>query len=187
MSVMSREMSEGGRKKKRPRDSRTESNAALMLFVRGRRAMVSVKWRRNDEIPPASLAWCSDSNVCSLTPSSAATTRMTMSVQCAPRARMALKAACPGVSRNVTHSPFGNDTNPHKRTKKKKWKRNLGITIKEASGREKQREKKIHKTSNLTDFLIFHKLAWIFFSFLKTTLTSPPSPFFSSSVKLRFH
>lgn len=35
---------------------------------------------------------------------------MTMSVQWAPLALMALKAACPGVSRNVTHSPFAKDT-----------------------------------------------------------------------------
>lgn len=36
-----------------------------------------------------------------MTPSLAATTRMTMSVTEAPRARMAVKAACPGVSRKV--------------------------------------------------------------------------------------
>jgi len=37
-----------------------------------------------------------------ITPSSAATTRMTMSVALAPRARIAVKAAWPGVSRKVT-------------------------------------------------------------------------------------
>jgi hypothetical protein len=37
--------------------------------------------------------------VCGITPSSAATTRMTMSVACAPRARMAVNASWPGVSR----------------------------------------------------------------------------------------
>jgi hypothetical protein len=36
-----------------------------------------------------------------MTPSSAATTRMTMSVTFAPRARMAVNASWPGVSRNV--------------------------------------------------------------------------------------
>ena len=36
-----------------------------------------------------------------MTPSLAATTRMTMSVMEAPRARIAENAACPGVSRNV--------------------------------------------------------------------------------------
>ncbi len=40
--------------------------------------------------------------VCGITPSSAATTSTTMSVAWAPRARIAVKAACPGVSKNVT-------------------------------------------------------------------------------------
>ena len=35
------------------------------------------------------------------TPSSAATTNITISVTCAPRARNAVKASCPGVSKNV--------------------------------------------------------------------------------------
>ena len=42
----------------------------------------------------ASMVW-------GITPSSAATTRITMSVTWAPRARMAVKAAWPGVSMNV--------------------------------------------------------------------------------------
>ena len=42
---------------------------------------------------PAALAWAMASLVCGITPSSAATTRMTMSVALAPRARMAVKAA----------------------------------------------------------------------------------------------
>ncbi|CFN68961.1 Uncharacterised protein [Bordetella pertussis] len=42
------------------------------------------------------------SRVCGITPSSAATTRMTMSVALAPRARIAVKASWPGVSRKVT-------------------------------------------------------------------------------------
>ena len=46
------------------------------------------------------------STVCGITPSSAATTRTTMSVAFAPRARMAVNAAWPGVSRKVT-VPFG--------------------------------------------------------------------------------
>ena len=50
----------------------------------------------------ASLAWLIASIVCGITPSSAATTRTTMSVACAPRARMAVKASWPGVSRNTT-------------------------------------------------------------------------------------
>ncbi len=50
----------------------------------------------------AALAWLMASIVCGITPSSAATTRMTMSVAWAPRARMAVNASWPGVSRNVT-------------------------------------------------------------------------------------
>ena len=49
----------------------------------------------------AALAWSMASMVWGITPSSAATTRMTMSVAWAPRARMAVKAAWPGVSMNV--------------------------------------------------------------------------------------
>ena len=50
----------------------------------------------------AARAWLIASCVCGITPSSAATTRMTMSVAWAPRARIAVKASWPGVSRNVT-------------------------------------------------------------------------------------
>ena len=49
----------------------------------------------------AARAWSMASTVWGMTPSSAATTRMTMSVTWAPRARMAVKAAWPGVSMNV--------------------------------------------------------------------------------------
>ena len=53
----------------------------------------------------AALAWLIASIVCGITPSSAATTRMTMSVTEAPRARIAVKAAWPGVSMKVTGRP----------------------------------------------------------------------------------
>ena len=49
----------------------------------------------------ASLAWSTASLVCGLTPSSAATTITAMSVTFAPRARIAVNASWPGVSRNV--------------------------------------------------------------------------------------
>ncbi len=49
----------------------------------------------------AALACWIASTVCGITPSSAATTRMTMSVTLAPRARIAVKAAWPGVSMKV--------------------------------------------------------------------------------------
>jgi len=50
---------------------------------------------------PAAWAWLSASTVCGITPSSAATTRIAMSVTSAPRARMAVKASWPGVSMKV--------------------------------------------------------------------------------------
>ena len=50
---------------------------------------------------PAALACLMASLVCGITPSSAATTRITMSVALAPRARMAVNASWPGVSRKV--------------------------------------------------------------------------------------
>ena len=51
---------------------------------------------------PAALAWLIASMVCGITPSSAATTNTTMSVALAPRARMAVNASWPGVSKKVT-------------------------------------------------------------------------------------
>jgi hypothetical protein len=54
-----------------------------------------------------------DSTVCSITPSSAATTRTTKSVTFAPRALMAVKAAWPGVSRKVIVSPLLSFTMKH--------------------------------------------------------------------------
>ena len=55
-------------------------------------------------ISGTSAAWAClmASIVCGITPSSAATTSTTMSVTEAPRARMAVKASWPGVSRKVT-------------------------------------------------------------------------------------
>jgi hypothetical protein len=48
--------------------------------------------------------------VCGLSPSSAATTRTTMSVTLAPRARISVKASWPGVSRKVTFDLSGRVT-----------------------------------------------------------------------------
>ena len=50
----------------------------------------------------AARAWLTASTVWGITPSSAATTRITISVAWAPRARMAVNASWPGVSRKVT-------------------------------------------------------------------------------------
>ena len=53
-------------------------------------------------------AWLTASMVCGMTPSSAATTRITMSVSLAPRARIDVNAEWPGVSRKVmTPLPVG--------------------------------------------------------------------------------
>ena len=52
-------------------------------------------------VTSAAFAWLMDSTVCGITPSSAATTSTAMSVTLAPRARMAVNASWPGVSRNV--------------------------------------------------------------------------------------
>ena len=50
----------------------------------------------------AAWAWFSASIVWGITPSSAATTRIAMSVTSAPRARMAVNASWPGVSMKVS-------------------------------------------------------------------------------------
>lgn len=60
--------------------------------------------------PFACLAIRIDSIVCSLTPSSAATTNTTISVTCAPRLLIVANAACPGVSKNVILLPFSKTT-----------------------------------------------------------------------------
>ena len=59
---------------------------------------------------PAFRAWLMASTVWGMTWSSAATTRTTMSVTWAPRARMAVNAWWPGVSRKVIALPPGSDT-----------------------------------------------------------------------------
>ena len=57
----------------------------------------------------AALAWLIASTVCGMTPSSAATTRITISVTLAPRARIAVKAAWPGVSMKVIFLPLSGE------------------------------------------------------------------------------
>jgi hypothetical protein len=54
---------------------------------------------------PAARAWSIASTVCGMTPSSAATTITATSVTPAPRARMAVNASWPGVSRKVRVLP----------------------------------------------------------------------------------
>ena len=54
---------------------------------------------------PAAFACWIASIVCGITPSSAATTSTTISVAFAPRARIEVNAACPGVSKKVIILP----------------------------------------------------------------------------------
>mgnify|MGYP000837556855 CR=1 FL=1 len=55
---------------------------------------------------PAAFAWLIASTVCGMTPSSAATTKIAISVEFAPRIRIAVNASCPGVSKKVIFSPL---------------------------------------------------------------------------------
>ena len=50
---------------------------------------------------PAAFAWLIASIVCGITPSSAATTKIAISVDWAPLIRIDVNASCPGVSKNV--------------------------------------------------------------------------------------
>ena len=59
---------------------------------------------------PAAVAWLIASTVCGITLSSAATMMIATSVTFAPRARMAVKASWPGVSRNVIRRPSSSFT-----------------------------------------------------------------------------
>ena len=77
--------------------SATSSDLRRSMFASG----LSILFIATTIGTPAALAWAIASLVCGITPSSAATTRMTMSVALAPRARIAVKAAWPGVSRKV--------------------------------------------------------------------------------------
>ena len=55
---------------------------------------------------PAAFAWLIASTVCGITPSSAATTKIAISVEFAPRIRIAVNASCPGVSKKVIFCPL---------------------------------------------------------------------------------
>ncbi len=75
-----------------PRSLRTRSGSAPYLSILLTATTIGTSAAR--------ACWIA-SIVCGMTPSSAATTRMTMSVTLAPRARIAVKAAWPGVSMKV--------------------------------------------------------------------------------------
>ena len=85
-----------------PYSSGTTSSATNSVFTRsGFESGLSILLIATTKVTPAARAWWIASLVCGITPSSAATTRMTMSVAFAPRARIAVKASWPGVSRKV--------------------------------------------------------------------------------------
>ncbi|MCY1294188.1 hypothetical protein D9M68_587700 [compost metagenome] len=86
-----------------PQSSGITSRAARpFLMLSGLASGLSILLIATTIGTPAAFACCTASWVCGITPSSAATTRMTMSVAWAPRARIAVNAAWPGVSRKVT-------------------------------------------------------------------------------------
>ena len=90
-----------------PRLSTTISCCSSSCFTRsGLTPGLSILLIGDDQrhVRPPWRGWIA-SIVCGITPSSAATTSTTMSVTLAPRARMAVKAAWPGVSMKVTRSP----------------------------------------------------------------------------------
>ena len=86
-----------------PYSSGTTSSATSSCLTRSGLALgLSILVMATTMGTPAAFAWWMASRVCGITPSSAAHTRMTMSVALAPRARMAVNASWPGVSRKVT-------------------------------------------------------------------------------------
>src|SRR5438477_181057 len=77
------------------------SSESCCLMRSGCASGLSILLIATTTVTSAALAWLIDSTVCGITPSSAATTSTAMSVTLAPRARMAVKASWPGVSRKV--------------------------------------------------------------------------------------
>ncbi len=86
-----------------PQSSGWRPNAASSFFtLSGFASGLSILLTATTMGTSAAWAWFTASLVWGMTPSSAATTRITMSVAWAPRARMAVKASWPGVSRKTT-------------------------------------------------------------------------------------
>ena len=77
-----------------PQSSTTRPTSANCCFTRsGLAPGLSILLMATTIGTPAARAWSIASRVCGITPSSAATTRTVISVTCAPRARMAVKAS----------------------------------------------------------------------------------------------
>ena len=85
---------------------RISSSASSLLTLSGFAASLSILFIAMMIGTPAAFAWLTASLVCGFTPSSAATTMMTISVILAPLARIAVKASWPGVSIKVMFLPF---------------------------------------------------------------------------------
>ena len=85
-----------------PNSSATTSWASSSCLMRcGLASCLSILLTATTTGTFAAFACAIASMVCGMTPSSAATTSTTMSVTWLPRARMAVKASWPGVSRKV--------------------------------------------------------------------------------------
>ena len=85
-----------------PHSSGTSSYSVSCSFTRsGLAPSLSILLMATMMDTPAALAWLMASTVWGIMPSSAATTSTAMSVTWAPRARMVVKAAWPGVSKKV--------------------------------------------------------------------------------------
>ena len=90
-----------------PQSSGISSYSVSSCFTRSMLALgLSILLTATMISTPAAFAWLIASTVCGITPSSAATTRTAISVELAPRIRIAVNASCPGVSRNVIFSPL---------------------------------------------------------------------------------
>ena len=94
-----------------PQSSAINSYSVNSCFTRSTLALgLSILLTATIISTPAAFAWLIASTVCGMRPSSAATTRIAISVELAPRIRIAVNASCPGVSRNVIFSPFTSTT-----------------------------------------------------------------------------
>ena len=90
-----------------PQSSAINSYSVSSCFTRSIFALgLSILLTATTISMPAAFAWLIASTVCGITPSSAATTKIAISVELAPRIRIAVNASCPGVSKNVIFSPL---------------------------------------------------------------------------------
>ena len=90
-----------------PQSSEVIPRFCICCFTRSTFApLASILFMATTIGTPAFCAKLSASSVCGMKPSSAATTRMAMSVTLAPLSRILENAACPGVSRKVIFLPL---------------------------------------------------------------------------------